>query len=130
MYRPAGDDPILFTIGDIAVTRTSVILPHGRYPLRGTTWTVHNQTYATNDTPPWAIVLAIVGFFFVCVFSLFFLLAKESRVHGSIEVSVHGADGLHHVTRIGAIDPLTAQWVHQQVSQAQSLAAAPPPGPS
>jgi hypothetical protein len=124
MYQPTGDDPVLFTIGDVAVTRTSVILPHGRYPLRGTTWTVHNQTYVTTNTPAWAVVLAIVGFFFVCVLSLLFLIAKESRVHGFIDVNVLGANGLHHVTRIAALDPFTAQWVHQQVSQAQALAAA------
>lgn len=123
MYQPAGDDPVLFTIGDVAVTRTSVILPHGRYPLRGTTWTVHNQTYVTSSTPTWAVVLAIVGFLFVCVFSLLFLIAKESRAQGFIEVHVYGADGLHHVTRIAALDAFTAHWVQQQVSQAQALAA-------
>ena len=124
MYQPTGDDPVLFTIGDVAVTRTSVILPHGRYPLRGTTWTVHNQSYVTSSTPSWAVVLAIVGFFFVCVLSLLLLMAKESRVHGFIEVTVFGANGLHHVTRIAAMDPFTAQWVHQQVNQAQALASA------
>jgi hypothetical protein len=124
MYQPAGDDPVLFTVGDVAVTRASVILPHGRYPLRGTTWTINNQTYLTSTTPTWAVILAIVGFFFVCVFSLLFLIAKESRVHGFIEVHVIGADGLHHVTRIAALDTYTAHWVHQQVTQAQALAAA------
>lgn len=111
-------------IGDVGVTNSSVILPHGRYPLRGTTWTVSNQTFVTSGTPGWAVALAIIGFFFVCVFSLFFLIAKESRVHGFIEVGVHGPGGFYHATRIAAIDPYTAQWVHQQVSQAQALAAA------
>jgi hypothetical protein len=124
MYQPTGDDPVLFTIGDVAVTRTSVILPHGRYPLRGTTWTVNNQTYMSSSTPSWAIVLAIVGFFFFCVFSLLFLIAKEQRVHGFIEVHVLGANGLHHVTRIAALDAFTWNWVQQQVGQAQALAAA------
>ncbi|RAY16451.1 hypothetical protein DPM19_06160 [Actinomadura craniellae] len=116
---------MLFTLGDVAVTNTSLILPHGRYPLRGTVWTVHNQTYATSAIPAWAIVVAIVGFLFLCVFSLFFLLAKETRMQGYIEVHIQSPDGLHHVTRIAAVDPFTFGWVQQQVSQAQALASGP-----
>jgi hypothetical protein len=125
MYQQGGGDldPVLFTIGDITVTQTSVIVPHGRYSLRGTVWSVQNQTYVTQSTPSWAIVIAIVGFFFVCIFSLFFLLAKESQVHGTIMVTVQGQDGLRHTTQIPAHNPMTASWVHQQVNHAQALAS-------
>ena len=124
VYPPGNGDPVLLTVGDIAVTRTSVVLPYGRFPLRGTTWTVQSQVFTTSATPAWAVVLAVVGFFFVCVLSLLFLLAKESRPTGFLEVAVHGTDGLHHVTRIAAVDAYTSQWVYNQVGQAQALAAA------
>lgn len=122
MYPLGSDDPILFTVGDIAVTPTSVIVPHGRYQLRGTVWTVQNQTYVTQATPSWAIIVAIVGFFLICVFSLFFLLAKESKVNGALLVIVQGQDGLHHSTHVPAVNPMTISWVHQQITQAQMLA--------
>lgn len=124
VYGPHGDDPVLLVIGDVTVTQTSVILPHGRYPLRGTHWSMQNHSYSTSEIPAWAIILAIVGFLFVCVFSLFFLLAKETRTQGLIEVTVQGP-GLHHVTRVAAINPYTAMQVQEQVGQAQALAAAP-----
>jgi hypothetical protein len=124
MYQHGGDlDPVLFTIGDITVTQTSVIVPHGRYALRGTVWSVQNQSYVTQSTPAWATIIAIVGFFFVCVFSLFFLLAKESQIHGFISVTVRGQDGLYHTTQIPAANPMTASWVQQQINQAQALAS-------
>jgi hypothetical protein len=125
MYQPGGGDldPVLFTVGDITVTQNSVIVPHGRYSLRGTVWSVQNQTYMIQSTPQWAIIVAIIGFFFVCLFSLFFLLAKESKVHGFITVTVQGQDGLRHSTQIPVYNPMTAAWVQGQISQAQALAA-------
>jgi hypothetical protein len=124
MYQRGGDqDPALFTIGDITVTQSSVMVPHGRYPLRGTVWSVQNQTYVTQSTPQWAIVVAILGFFFICVFSLFFLLAKESHVHGFITVTVQGQDGLRHTTQIPAYNAMTGPWVQQQINHAQALAS-------
>jgi hypothetical protein len=125
MYPPYGDDPVLFSIGDIAVTRTSVIVPQGRYPIRGTVWTVQNQTYTTQEIAQWAIIVAIVGFFFVCFLSLFFLLVKETKYHGAMTVIVQGPDGLRHMTQVPAFNPMMAQWVQQNVNQAQALASAP-----
>lgn len=124
MYPSGAGDPVLLTVGDVAVTRTSVLLPYGRFPLRGTTWTVQNQVFMTTGTPSWAVIMAVLGMLFICVFSLLFLLAKENKASGYLEVTVRGPDGLCHVTRIAALDPYTAQWVYQQVGQAQALAAA------
>jgi hypothetical protein len=41
--------------------------------------TYEMNTYPVRKTPTWAIVLAVVGFFFVLFFSLLFLLAKETK---------------------------------------------------
>ncbi len=119
----SGGEPVIVALGDISVTQTHVILPHGRYPLRDTVWHVQDLTYPTQKIPEWAIVAGIVGFVFVCVFSLFFLLVKETRFHGQVEVTVTGPNGLHHVMRFPATGPHVAQWVHQQVSHARALAA-------
>jgi hypothetical protein len=112
---------VIITMGDIHVTQTHVVLPHGRYPLKDTMWHVNDHVYPSQATPDWAVIAALVGFVFVCVFSLFFLLAKETRLHGHVEVVVTGPGGLHHVTRFPAA-PHTAAWVHQQVNHARALA--------
>ncbi len=75
-------EPIRVQLGDIGVTDTRVHTPVGSYPLRGTTWTVSNQTFVTQGIPAWAIVLAIV-FFIFCLLGLLFLLVKERGVKRS-----------------------------------------------
>jgi hypothetical protein len=50
---------------------------------------VSNQTFATEVIPVWAIVLAII-FFVFCLLGLLFLLVKERRVHGAVQVGVQG----------------------------------------
>ena len=77
-------EPIRLTVGQIAVTDTQVHTPIGAYPLRGTTWTVSNQTFVTSSIPGWAIVLAIV-FFIFCLLGLLFLLVKERRISGAVQ---------------------------------------------
>jgi hypothetical protein len=122
-YEPGGE-PVLVSLGDISVTQTHVILPHGRYPLRGTTWHVQDQMYATQKISQLGVVLAVVGFVFICAFSLLFLLMKETVYHGSVDVTVTGPNGLHHTVRFPAAGPHVSNWVHGQVSHIRGLAAA------
>ena len=82
-------EPIRITLGQIACTDTQVHTPVGSYPLRGTTWTVSNQTFVSERIPAWAIVMAIV-FFIFCLLGLLFLLVKERRVNGAVQVGVVG----------------------------------------
>jgi len=119
--RSGADEPVLVTIGDIRVTQTSVIVPQGTYPLRGTTWTVQDSSHATQERPTYAIVLAIV-FAVFCLIGLLFLFIKQTRYHGFIAVTVVGA-GLYHSVSIEP-GPAMAAWVEQQVSHARGLAAA------
>jgi hypothetical protein len=117
----ADADAVLLTIGDVAVTRTHVIVPQGRYPLQGTTWTVQDSTQVTESIPVYAIVLAII-FAFACLLGLLFLLIKEKRYQGFVTVSVTG-QGFYHSVQFPP-GPQTANFVAHQVNQARGLAAA------
>ncbi|ASU83031.1 hypothetical protein CDO52_09750 [Nocardiopsis gilva YIM 90087] len=117
------DNVPLTTIGDITVTRTEVITPSGRFPIKGSMWNVNDMTQQHETIPPVAIVLAIL-FFVFCLLGLLFLLMKERRITGSIQVTVQG-HGIVHSTLIPARDPSTMMQVVQHVNYARSLAAMP-----
>jgi hypothetical protein len=103
------------------ITPGYVNVPQGRYPIRGTTWTVQDSTQVTEAIPTYAIVLAII-FALFCLIGLLFLLIKEKRYSGFIWVTVVG-DGLHHSVQFGP-GPEMAGWVTHQVNQARAIAAA------
>jgi hypothetical protein len=119
---PDATDPIMLTIGDIGVTRNWVVTPNGTARLRGSQWIVRDMTRTQTKIPTWAIVLAIV-FALVCLLGLLFLLAKEKYTTGYVEVSVQ-ADNLFHATQIPVSSEYQVAQIRQQVSQAQTLAAA------
>ncbi|HWG98475.1 MAG TPA: hypothetical protein VNV66_03930 [Pilimelia sp.] len=119
MTQPA---PVIARIGELAVTSSTVHTPAGDIPLRGSSWQVHDQWLAEQRTPRWALVLAIVGFCVLTVFSLFFLLAKETVYRGLVQVTVtNGAQ--QYVCRIPVADHAQVQAIHQQVNYVRSLAA-------
>lgn len=95
---PQDYEPVRVQLGDISVSDTRVQTPYGRFPLAGTTWMVTNQTYVTESIPAWAIVCAIL-FFIFCLLGLLFLLVKERKLYGAMQVSVQGP-GLAHSTYI------------------------------
>lgn len=113
------DAPVL-TIGDIMVTRTEVVAPHGRCPLRETTWSVQDSTHEESVIPVYAFVLMVI-FIFFCLLGLLFLLIHERRYSGFVSVTVTGP-GFHHGVQFPA-GPHTAAWVTHQVNQARALAA-------
>ncbi|WP_109508033.1 hypothetical protein [Nocardioides speluncae] len=117
-FQPA--EPMLFNIGDIAVSQNYVTVPQGQFPIRGTSWTIQDNTQVTEGISTVGMVLAIVGFFLVCVLSLLFLLMKEKKVSGSVTVTVTG-HGLFHTVQL---PPQSGGWANQMVAQARSLAAA------
>jgi hypothetical protein len=116
------DEPIRVRLGQIGCSDTKVYTPNGIYPLAGTTWTVTNQSYVTESIPSWAIVLAII-FFVFCLLGLLFLLVKERRIGGSIQVSVQGP-GLSYSSLLPVLNEMTiyhvteqVNWIRAQVSQ-------------
>lgn len=116
----------LIQIGDITVSEHWLVTPNGTAPLAGSQWTVRDLSHTTRHTPTWAIVLAIIGFFFFLL-GLLFLLVKEDRVEGYVEVSVRSGN-LWHVTQLPRATIAGAQ-AFEQVRYAQQLAANAGPRP-
>ena len=119
---PYGTEPTLVQIGQITVTATTVHTPNGSFPLRGSQWIVNDHVYTTQKIATWAIVCAIVGFFCLTVFSLLFLLFKETKHTGFLEVAVSGGAGTGFVTQVPISSQAGSAQVHQQVNYARSLA--------
>ena len=113
----------LVTIGDITCTQHEVITPSGTFPIAGTQWTVTDMSVTTERMSQTGLVLALVGFFLICFFSLLFLLMKDRQTTGYIQVSVRGPNGAQHVTNIPAYSPATMMDVSSRVNYARSLAA-------
>ena len=119
---PGTPEQILITIGDIGVSPSWVVTPNGSAPLVGSQWIVQDRTFTQRSIPAYAIVLAIV-FAFACLLGLLFLLIKEDRMTGYVEVSVRSGN-LFHVTQLPAQSPQAVLYARQLVAQAQSMAAA------
>jgi hypothetical protein len=118
---PAGS-PVLLTMGDMSITQFDVITPYGSHPLNGTTWYVTDNSTYEQAVPQWAIIAAIVGFFIVCALSLLFLLVKETKTSGSVQVTVQGP-GWSHVAQLA---PGTGAHVNEQAAYVRNLVAALP----
>ncbi|HEX5993543.1 MAG TPA: hypothetical protein VFY84_00235 [Jiangellales bacterium] len=115
-----GYQGVVVTIGDVLVTPDSVLVPQGRFPLAGTTWTVRDATTVIATTPRYARVLA--GVFGVLVVPLLLLRVKERRLGGSVLVTVV-AEGLYHTVTFPP-GPESRAHVASLVNQARALAAA------
>jgi uncharacterized membrane protein YeiB len=113
---------VLLTIGDIGVSRYWVVTPNGSAPLQGSTWVVLDMTRTEQKIPTWAIVLAVV-FALACLLGLLFLLVKEEVTTGYVQVQVKSGN-LQHATQVPVSSTVAVAQIRQQVSQAQSMAAA------
>ena len=118
---PAGGDVPLGTIGEIAFSQSTVITPVGRFPIQGTVWTVNDMSRTERTTPAWAIIVAILVFWWTCLLGLLFLLVKEQKTTGHVQVSVQGHDK-HYTTSILVTHPGMVGQIHQQVNYARNLA--------
>lgn len=117
-YRQNPDDigAYVCTVGDINV-HTRYMQPHSTrhiYPTPGSTWSVLNAPATVQKTTTAGIVLAVIsvvlaviGAVFTCGISLIlllgllFLLSKESKVEGHVQIAVQ--------TRAGSY--LTSEWI-------------------
>ncbi|GAA1865813.1 hypothetical protein [Asanoa iriomotensis] len=117
-----GDGTVVAQIGEIRVTSQLVHTPAGSFPLAGSHWQVNDFWQSTQKTPTWAVLAAIFGFCLLTVFSLLFLLFKETVYSGTVQVTV--TNGRHqYVARIAVADQNQVQHVHQQVNYVRALAA-------
>ncbi|WP_220387280.1 hypothetical protein [Agreia bicolorata] len=113
-------EPPLVVIGEIAVTSSWLVTPAGTVPLAGTEFFVTDFTRVEQKTPTWAIVLAIVGFFFVFVLSLLFLLARESRLTGFVQVTARNGH-LQYQSNVPVTSAATAPDVFGRVQYARHV---------
>ena len=86
-WAPAHQEPVLVQFGDITLTEHWLVTPAGSAPLRGTQLFVTDMTREERYIPAWAIVFAVIGFFFFFL-GLLFLLVKETRTSGFMQISV------------------------------------------
>lgn len=117
---PAAAEQPLCQIGEIMVTTSMVHTPVGACPLRGSQWHSQDQWIATQKTPTWAIVLAVVGFCILTVFSLLFLLAKETVLNGVVQVTVMNGP-FTYAARVPVYNYAQAQHLHNQVNYARAM---------
>ncbi|MEV6951808.1 hypothetical protein [Streptomyces sp. NPDC051183] len=108
-----------FSLGDITVVGDQIMTPSGPMPLRGAMWNATDLSRTEEKIPAHAIVLAVI-FFLFCLLGLLFLLMKEKKTTGYIQITVNSA-GRHHSTMIPATDPSTYMWVMNQLNYARSL---------
>ncbi len=116
----APTEPLLVSIGDIGVTQSWVITPSGTRPVGQVQWMFTDMTRTTQAIPVWAIVCAVVGFFFVCFLSLFLLLVKETRTEGWVQVVVQGPHFVH-TTQLPVSTPYHIADYLARVNYARSI---------
>ena len=116
------DEPVLVTIGDISVTQSRVFTPSGSVPISEVSWALTDMSQTTQAIPTWAIVCAVV-FFLFCLLGLLFLLVKETRTTGSVQVIVTGK-GFVHTTQIPVSSPAQIADIGARVNHARGLSAA------
>lgn len=121
-------EPVLVTIGDISVTQSTVYTPSGSRPLNEVSWSVADLTVSSEAIPTWAIVCAVV-FFVFCFLGLLFLLAKESRTTGAMQVTVSGP-GFVYTSSIPVQSQAQVADINARVNYARTVAAAIPQAPS
>jgi hypothetical protein len=115
-------EPTLVTIGDIVVSQNWVVTPGGTKPRQQVVWSVTPMVQTTESIPPWAIVCCVI-FFIFCLLGLLFLLAKEQKTTGSVQVSVQGPD-FHYVTYVPIYDLHQVQDIVARVDYVRSLSNA------
>jgi hypothetical protein len=111
--------PTLVAIGDISCTQEAVWTPAGSAPVGSVTWQVADMTRTETVIPTWAIVLTVL-FFIFCLLGLLFLLCKEQRISGWMQVTVQGP-GLLHTTQIPISAATQVQDIHARVNYARAL---------
>ncbi|MFC4146900.1 hypothetical protein ACFO0M_11630 [Micromonospora mangrovi] len=118
--HPVGQSVVAVQIGEIMVTPPVIRTPAGVLPLAGASWHVADHWQKEEKIATWALVCAVLGFFCLTFFSLLFLLVKETRHHGTVQVTV--TNGAHqYVARIPVVDQSQVQHLNNQVNYARTL---------
>jgi hypothetical protein len=113
---------MLVTIGDIGVTPSTVVTPSGTRPVGRVQWMFTDMSRTTQVIPTWAIVCTVI-FFLFCLLGLLFLLVKESRTEGHVQVVVQGP-GFVHTTQLPVSSIAQVADYNARVNYARSVSAA------
>lgn len=111
--------PVLVTIGDISVEQQRIVTPAGVMPTHGANWSAMDMSRTEEKIPAWAIVLAII-FFLACLLGLLFLLVKERKTTGFVQVTVQYGNRTHN-THVGVSSPDQVADVLARVNYARTL---------
>jgi len=117
--RPPKINPVLITLGDIAITADTVITPNGSFPLANAQWVFSDVSRVDTKIPAIAIILAIV-FALLCLLGLLFLLMKETIVRGYVEISVHGP-GVFYKTQIPVTSTYQVDMLRAEFNKVQGI---------
>lgn len=121
IYGLGEPEPQLAAIGDITISQHWVMTPTGPHPIRGSVWTVTDMSQWNESISTAGVVLCII-FVWFCLLGLLFLLMKDRKLTGYIQVTVQGS-GFYHQTLVPVRGPQTLMHVHQSVNYARSLSA-------
>ncbi|TCO43462.1 hypothetical protein EV646_11238 [Kribbella antiqua] len=114
---PAG--PVLVTVGDISVEQHRIVTPAGVMPTQGTNWSAMDMSRTEEKIPGWAIVMAII-FALACLLGLLFLLCKERKTTGFVQVTVQNGNRTHN-THVGVTSPRDVADTLARVNFARTL---------
>jgi hypothetical protein len=111
--------PVLVTVGDISVEQYRIVTPAGVLPTQGTNWSAMDMSRTEEKIPAWAIILAIV-FALACLLGLLFLLCKERRTTGFVQITVQNGNRTHN-THVGVSSPQQVADTLARVNFARTL---------
>ena len=112
----------LVSVGDITVSKHWLVTPNGNTPLRGTQIFLTDLSRSSTSTPTWAIVLAVIGAFFFFL-GLLFLLVRETRTVGVVQITVSNGS-LVHMTQVNVDSVQAIAELHGRVGFVRQLIAA------
>jgi hypothetical protein len=111
--------PVLVTVGDISVEQFRIVTPAGVLPTQGTNWSAMDMSRTEEKIPAWAIILAIV-FALACLLGLLFLLCKERKTTGFVQITVQNGNRTHN-THVGVASPRDVADTLARVNFARTL---------
>jgi len=115
---PSG--PPLVIIGDITVEQHRIVTPAGVMPAKGAVWTAMDMSRTEEKIPTYAIVLTVLACLLVCLFGLLFLLIKEKRTEGFVQVTVNSG-GRMHSALVAVRSPQQVSDILARVNYARSV---------
>ncbi|MGO4489177.1 hypothetical protein [Microbacterium sp. 2RAF4] len=112
--------PYLVSIGNVHATQEWVVTPAGSWRAASINVTTQDQTATTTHTPGWAIVMVVLFIWFFLL-SLLFLLAREVRVTGYVNVTIWGPEGQSYTENVPVWNAAQRADVFNRVAYLQGI---------